>query len=83
MHDFNEGIFFPDNCCYENNKKTFLQWSQQRLLRGKDASLGNSMIIHPGHITNSIKLLLSDHTVYGIFVWEIFVIFDRLSIKEF
>ena len=31
--------------------------------------------------TNLIKLLLSDYTVYGIFVWESFVIFDRLSIK--
>ena len=33
--------------------------------------------------TNFIKLLLSDYTVYGIFVWETFVIFNRLSIKQF
>ena len=31
--------------------------------------------------TNFIKLLLSDYIVYGIFVWETFVIFNRLSIK--
>ena len=32
--------------------------------------------------TNFIKLLLSDYTVYGIFVWKaLFFNFDRLSIK--
>ena len=31
--------------------------------------------------TNFIKLLLSDYTVYGIFLSETFAIFDRLSIK--
>ena len=33
--------------------------------------------------TNFIKLLLSDCAVYGTFVWETFVIFDRLSVKQF
>ena len=31
--------------------------------------------------TSFIKSLLSDYIVYGIFVWENFAIFDRLSIK--
>ena len=51
LHDFDEGICFLDNCCHENRLKTFLQWSEQRLLRGKDASVGNSMLNHPGHVT--------------------------------
>ena len=25
LHDFDEGICFPDNCSYENGLKTFLQ----------------------------------------------------------
>ena len=25
FHDFDEGIYFPDNCCYGNGQKTFLQ----------------------------------------------------------
>ena len=33
--------------------------------------------------TKFIKLLLSDYRVHGIFVWQTFDIFDRLSIKEF
>ena len=31
--------------------------------------------------TNFLKLLLSDYTVYAIFIRETFFIFDRLSIK--
>ena len=31
--------------------------------------------------TNFSKLLLSDYKLYGIFVGESFVIFDRISIK--
>ena len=43
----------------------------------------SSIEVRQFFITNFIKLLLSDYTVYGIFVWETFVIFDRLSIKSF
>ena len=25
LHDFDEAIYFLDNCCYENGLKTFLQ----------------------------------------------------------
>ena len=57
-HDFDEGICFLDNCCHENGLKTFLQWSEQRLLRGKDASVGNSMLNHPGHVTLTLRIFL-------------------------
>ena len=52
LHHFDEGICFPDNCCYENGKKKkIFTVIIVTAVRGKDASLVNSMLNHQGHVT--------------------------------
>ena len=39
MHDFDEEICFPSNCCYGNRQKIFFQWSIKNPLKKENASL--------------------------------------------
>ena len=66
LHDFDEGICFPYNDCYENGRSHFYSDHSNGCEEEKNASLGNSMLNHLEHITLTSWMFLKFLSVVGI-----------------